>query len=267
MGKHHLGIRIKELREKSKLSQAELAKVLTVPRSAISQIESGYRMLQAQELIKIAEHFNVSLDQLVDNAIDPKIIFGPEAKSKPGKPYFRDSRPQIKVDAGRVKKFKNVLLYILQRTAGLPNVGETVLNKLLYFIDFNYYEIYEEQLIGASYIKNKFGPTPVELKKVLDQMIEADWVKPIKTKYGDYQQTRFLPLKEADLDSIKASEIKVIDEVIGRLAHLNANQISEYSHNDVPWMTTKPGETINYESVFYRTATYSVRNYDPEQDH
>ena len=36
------------------------------------------------------------------------------------------------------KKFENVLLYILEKCAGKPNVGETVLYKLLYFSDFNY---------------------------------------------------------------------------------------------------------------------------------
>jgi len=30
----------------------------------------------------------------------------------------------------------------------------TVLYKILYFIDFDYYEKYEEQLMGALYIKN-----------------------------------------------------------------------------------------------------------------
>ena len=42
---------------------------------------------------------------------------------------------------------------------------------------------------------------------------------------------------------------------------MNASQISAYSHNDVPWMTTKDGEAIEYESVFYRTPPYSVRAY------
>ncbi|MDD4141558.1 MAG: hypothetical protein PHR20_02025 [Bacteroidales bacterium] len=34
-----------------------------------------------------------------------------------------------------------VLLYILERCSGKTNVGKTVLYKLLYFSDFNYYEL------------------------------------------------------------------------------------------------------------------------------
>jgi uncharacterized phage-associated protein len=65
-----------------------------------------------------------------------------------------------------------------------------------------------------------------------------------------------------NLKVLKASELALIDEVLCRLSEKNANQISEYSHNDVPWITAEDGKPINYESVFYRTKEYSVRIYD-----
>jgi hypothetical protein len=45
---------------------------------------------------------------------------------------------------------------------------------------------------------------------------------------------------------------------------MNASKISEYSHNDVPWLTADDGDIIEYESVFYRTSSYSVRSYSEE---
>ena len=42
--------------------------------------------------------------------------------------------------------------------------GETVLNKLLYFIDFDYYEKFEENLMEQP-ISRTIGPTPVGLKR------------------------------------------------------------------------------------------------------
>ena len=45
---------------------------------------------------------------------------------------------------------------------------------------------------------------------------------------------------------------------------MNAAQISDYSHNDIPWATTEDGKKIEYESVFYRTPPYSVRAYEDE---
>jgi hypothetical protein len=54
---------------------------------------------------------------------------------------------RISVPAENVEKFKQALLYITQKIGALPNVGQTVLYKILYFCDFDYYEKFEEQLI------------------------------------------------------------------------------------------------------------------------
>ena len=58
------------------------------------------------------------------------------------------------------------------------------------------------------------------------------------------------------------NEIKLIDDVLDKLSNMNATTISEYSHKDVPWITTSHGKCIDYETVFYRTAPYSVREYN-----
>lgn len=84
----------------------------------------------------------------------------------------KSPRIRINIPQKNIGKFKEVLLYILNKIGSKPNIGETVIYKLLYFIDFNYYEKYEEQLIGATYIKNHHGPTPKEFKKVINEMIK-----------------------------------------------------------------------------------------------
>lgn len=60
-----LGVRIKELRECTGLTQLELAKHLNVSNSALSQYESGQRIPSDDIKIKIAEFFNVSVDYLL----------------------------------------------------------------------------------------------------------------------------------------------------------------------------------------------------------
>ncbi|MCD4674918.1 MAG: SocA family protein [Desulfobacula sp.] len=62
-----------------------------------------------------------------------------------------------------------------------------------------------------------------------------------------------------DLSILNANEIQLIDNVLNKLSDMNASQISEHSHNDVPWLTTEDGEIIEYESVFYRIMPYSAR--------
>ncbi len=252
----NLGKRIKKLRELNGIRQEHLAKIIGISRPAISQIENGERKVNTEELIKISKVFNMPIDSLLNPDKQPKVILEEKERGKDLEPQIRINMPQK-----NLVKFQEVFLYILNKVGSKPNIGETVIYKLLYFIDFDYYEKYEEQLIGASYQKNHHGPTPIEFKKVIDRMIEKKEIEKIQSKYFNYPQAKYLPLRKPDLTKLKASEIELIDNVLNRLSDMNAKQISDYSHNDVPWLTAKEGEIIEYESVFYRTELYSMRDY------
>lgn len=250
-----IGNRIKALRNAVGMSQERLAELLGVSRPTISQIENGDRKVLAEELKELADIFNTSADSL----LNPQKL--PTVSVKESKAIYKTS-PQIRINVPQknLDKFKEVLLYILNEVGAKPNIGETVLYKLLYFIDFDYYEKYEEQLIGATYMKNRYGPTPIEFAKLIEQTLNKDIIK-VKDKYFDYPQTKYLPLRRADLSKLSGREIELIDNVLDRLSDMNTAQISDYVHNDVPWLTTDDGGIIEYESVFYRTPPYSLREY------
>jgi len=251
-----IGEKIKELRTKTGISQQRLAELLGVARPAISQIENTERKVSADELDRLAKIFNISVNSLLNKEKEPEVILEEKAKEKNLRPSIRINVPQ-----NNLEKFKEVLLYILNKVGSKPNIGETVIYKLLYFIDFDFYEKYEEQLMGAAYIKNHYGPTPAEFEKIVEKMTGKEIVR-VKSSYFDFPQTKYLPLRKPDLTKLKASEVEVIDNVLNKLSDMNAKQISDYSHNDVPWLTTEDETIIEYESVFYRTAPYSVREYD-----
>lgn len=255
-----LGTKIKKTRKSLGLSQERVAKSLGINRVAISQIENGDRKISAEEIAKLSKIFNVPSNILLDIDKDIEVILEKKNQSK------QKTKQEIRINVPQknLKKFKEVLLYILKKAGSRPNVGESVLYKFLYFMDFNFYEKYEEQLIGATYIKNNYGPTPKEFIKIVDDMERKEELVKIEDKYFQYPQRKYLPLREPDLSALKANEIKMIDEVLEKLSDMNASQISEYSHNDVPWLTADDGDIIDYESVFYRTAHYSVRPYNEE---
>jgi transcriptional regulator with XRE-family HTH domain len=254
-----IGRRIRVLREKAGMSQEVLAKSMGISRPAVSQIETGERKIAAAELQKFSRIFHVSLDEIFDPPKEPEVHLQKGREEKTPKPRMRINVPQK-----NLRKFKEVLLYILNEVGSRANIGETVIYKILYFIDFDFYERYEEQLVGATYQKNQYGPTPIEFAKIVDQMIADEEIEKVKSKYFDYPQTKYLPLRRPDLARFKANEIEVIDDVLNRLSDMNARQISDYSHSDIPWLTTEDGEVIEYESVFYRTPPYSVRAYAEE---
>ena len=255
-----LGKRIKALREALRISQEELSQRLGLDRASLSLIENDKRSLKADELILLSKSLNISIDELLNLKSSTEVILEQAQKPKEKKTDLRISVPRK-----NLKKFKEVLLYILGKVGAKPNVGETVLYKLLYFIDFNYYEKYEEQLIGATYIKNHHGPTPIEFQSIVNEMIENKEIEVVKSKYFQHLQKKYLPHQEPDLSVFNANEIKVIDDVLQKLSGMNASTISEYSHQDVPWMVTSERQKIDYESVFYRTPAYSVREYSNDE--
>ncbi len=254
----NLGFKIKKLREKIDISQSGLAEALGVDRVTISKIENGERKIYAEEIKKLSQYFNVSSDVLLDLKEDIEVIIEKNTTKQKPKKEIRISVPQK-----NLQKFKEVLLYMLNKIGSKPNIGESVLYKLLYFIDFDFYEKYEEQLIGVTYIKNHYGPTPKEFIKIVKEMEGKDLIK-VKDSYFKHPQTKYLSKRESDLTLLKAHEIKMIDSVLDRLSDMNATEISDYSHRDVPWLTTENEEIIDYESVFYRTKPYSVRTYIEE---
>lgn len=257
-----VGQRIRNLRNELGISQEELAHRLGISRATLVEMEAGRRSLNVPEAQTLSEVFGLPMSDIMSAApqITLHIEKEPAKKQKDGAPCMRISVPQKKLN-----KFQEVLLYILGKVGAKPNVGETVLYKLLYFIDFDYYEKFEEQLAGVTYIKNKYGPSPIEFKTVVDNMIRRGDIVRVEDKYFKYPQRKYIPRREADLSLLTAREIKHIDGVLDRLSGMSANEISDYSHRDVPWITAEEGKPIDYETVFYRTPEYSAREY-PEDE-
>jgi len=136
LSKKEIGERIANLRSKKGFSQQDLAKSIAISRSSLTQIELGNRGVSLSEMQKLSIVLGFSLDDfmtkdfLVNQSLQPSGTSQDEVISE-----------RISVPTLNVNKFKNILLYILERCAGKPNVGETVLYKILYFSDFNYYEM------------------------------------------------------------------------------------------------------------------------------
>lgn len=260
LSQKQIGKRIAEIRKMKGLSQADMAKSVKISRPSLTQIELGNRSIDIIEFQKISRVLGFSLDVLMSEDFTLSREENIEETKK-------SNKERVSVPKLQVSKFQNVLLYILERCAGKPNVGETVLYKLLYFSDFNYYELYEEHLTGAKYRKLPYGPVPQKLDTIIGQMIDKGQLQRVKTDYHGYPQTRYLPLEKADLTELRASEKEVIDRVIEQMSDWSAAMLSNYSHGDKPWKASKEGEEINYELAFYRRPPYSIRVYEDDEQY
>lgn len=259
LSKAEIGERIADLRKLKGLTQEDLAKSVKISRTSLTQIELGKRSVDILELKELSDVLRFSLDDFMSKDFMPNQEIAIKEGKKSKKQKERISTPIFQVD-----KFINVFLYMLERCAGKPNIGETMLYKLLYFSDFNHYEIYEEHVSGATYRKLQYGPVPENMDAIIQQMLEKKYVQRFKTTFNGIPLIRYVPLKKANLTLLKASEKEVIDRVIEQMSDWSATAISNYAHKDMPWLASKDGEEISYELVFYREAPFTVRNYGDE---
>lgn len=162
------------------------------------------------------------------------------------------------------KKYKTILHYIIQECGSKPSFGKTVLWKLLYFIDFDFYELYEERLTGETYRNIDYGPAPEHFKEIVRELKSEKKITEVKEKTGPYDKTRYMAIDRPDLNMLSGNEIEVVNNAIRRYSSYNANKIKEISHQDMPVKATEPKKRIDYELVFYREPVFSVRSYEED---
>ena len=158
-------------------------------------------------------------------------------------------------------KFSAMLHYIIGRCGNLPNVGKTVIWKMLYFSEFNFYELFEKHIAGETFAKLERGPAPRHFDTIIKKLEKSKQVKSETAIYCGHSQFKYISLQPADISCFSALEIKEIDKVIDKLSTMTATQISAHSHEDMPWKSAKNNENLDYEMVFYRNEVMSVREY------
>ena len=123
------------------------------------------------------------------------------------------------------EKYINLIMYILFKCLNKPNLGKTVLCTVMYFIDFNYYELYGDFLTKETYIKSRKGIKPKHFKEITQSI----------------PSLKFTP-----------QELRVINSSIRKLSDSNATSITRFAWHDKPLVNTELGDEINYNDVFLR---------------
>jgi transcriptional regulator with XRE-family HTH domain len=255
---------IRELREQSGATQAEIAAKLDIARATYAALEEG-REPKLGEIRKLSELYQISPNELVEGKIAPETN------------YLDTTLPEIEPDIlpreinPRVnpRKLRDVLLYLTNKVGAKANVGETVIYKLLYFIDFDFYEKTGRSITGLTYVKNLHGPTPKTstFSGITHKMIENGELEIATTEYFSHEQKKYLPrkrLEEIDLTSLTARELEHINWEIDRLSDKTATELSRFSHDDTPWLVAKTNEPLDYQFVFYRSSKTTVA--EPEDE-
>ena len=254
---------IKSLRSEAGLTQGYVAEQLKVSRPKYSALENGQAELSLSEIKSLADLYEVSPNEIVEAKLTTTYEYiNLDDLSDLASPTRAETDFKLNEDEC---KLMNVLLYIISNVGARPNVGESVLHKLLYFIDFDFYEKNRQSITGLQYYRNHYGPTPnsVFLSTVENMRISGELVI-VDTPCFTTGHKKYLPVINADLSCLTAEEIKHIDLELGRLADKSANELAELTRKDMPWLATKPGELIDYQLAMYRTSETSTKALDDD---
>ena len=158
----------------------------------------------------------------------------------------------------RAKKYEQVILYFASKL-GKEIRGKKKLAKLLYYVDFDFFEKYQRYFIGDKYKKLPMGPYPVSLEKITKKMATQ---KKLTIKFVDewngYNPTEvYKSLVEPDTSVFSKEEKQMLDRVIKKYGHLNGKELENLTHAEAPYIGTEEKGEIPYELAFYRGTDFA----------
>lgn len=249
-----IATKLKQLRKDRKLSQEQVAKVMGMGRVAYSQCELWERKISAEELHRAAQFFETDLNA----------FFVAEVTKKSTK----------KQDKHHI--MKQVILYLSNKLADKPNYGETLLNKLLYFVDFDYFEWTGELVTGETYLKQPYGPVPAQITSILDEMEKDGEIARTSSSYHWYPQKKIKAIADPDMSVFEEVDIEMQKEldnytpypdlptvqeimnlIIAKYGSWSASAVSDWSHRDKPRLAAENiGDELKPGLVFYRNKPF-----------
>ena len=161
----------------------------------------------------------------------------------------------------QMDKFANMIHYFIGKRRS--TLGKTVLYKLCYFSDFDFYELNERSITGMRYCRLPHGPAPSDFDTAMRSLEVQGLAREerVDSDDGAYPRYKYHLLKEADPKrTFSQEEIDMMDWVFDRYGKMTAVALSDLSHQDIPWRITEDLEEIPYEAVFFRNKVTSVRD-------
>jgi uncharacterized phage-associated protein len=150
------------------------------------------------------------------------------------------------------KKYRNAILFFASKIRN-GTLGKVKLMKLLYYLDFDFFEKYGRSVTGDEYLRFERGPVPRMEEKILREMRGKE-IKIVSRKmpkgYSDQQHIE--PLAEFDPSVFTKEEILIIEEIASKWEKFTGTEMKNASHGEAPWIATKPDDVIDYNLAYYR---------------
>lgn len=155
-------------------------------------------------------------------------------------------------------KYQSLILYLAVNLGGTIK-GKKKLAKLLYFADFDFYEKYEKPITGDVYKHLPMGPFPSHMEEIIEELCKEGKLSVAKEElpagYQPYEV--YLAKTTPDLSVFSQDELSMLERIIKVYGQLSGTQLENLTHDEAPYIGSKPSQEIPYELAFYRGTDFS----------
>ena len=150
------------------------------------------------------------------------------------------------------EKYKATILYLLNSLGEIK--GKKKSYKLLYFLDFDFFEAYGKSFLGETYKSLPMGPAPVYFDAVINEMKEEGMIEIKKTRISPSHENDtvvFLP-KTKSKYNFSEEEKKMLDRIVRKYGASTGADLEKLSHGEAPYNSVELFQIIPYEYSMYR---------------
>lgn len=252
---------IRGIRGKYNLSQRTLGKILGWGEITFHRYETGAIPDSFHhKILKLLEDPNVMRNLLIEAQDSiPRSTFkqamekiNSVLEEKEDDDFFyllrkKTEYPSVDVESGYkqfdLEKFTNVVLYFAQN---ISQLWKTKFNKLLFYLDFNFFKEFTVSLTGLKYVRFEHGPVPKDYDGLLWGLEKSGFISITPAESGAYSGNLVLPLAEYDPDVFSKMEINILEQVKEKYGHYSSTEIRDLSHKEKGWLETSFGNVIPY---------------------
>lgn len=251
---------IKKIREQYGLSQRSFAKLLNWGDKTICRYENGSVQDRAHNslllFLREPENMRTYLTEnevMLDERQKSRLLNIVEKLEKDteyqvGRRFFDMFFSKTPCEENGFKGFDYeklcaMVLFFAHKGAELL---KTKLMKLLNYSDMIFYKENGISISGLKYAHLPYGPVPDNFDMILGRMA-ADHIAHIEVSYDNgYEMHQVIPECEVPEGVLSDEEVQVLERIYDKFKDFGSVDISDYSHKEKGYMSTKKGEIISY---------------------
>ena len=251
---------IKIIREQYGLSQRSFAKLLNWGDKTICRYENGSVQDKAHNslllFLRAPENMRTYLTEneiTIDERQKAKLLdtvekLEQDTEYRTGGRFFESFFSRIPCEENGFKGFdyKKSCAMVLFFAHKSSELLKTKLMKLLNYSDMIFYKENGISISGLKYAHLPYGPVPENFDMLFGKM-SADHIAHIEVVYDNgYEKHQVIPECDIPAGVLSEEELDVLERIYVKFKDFGSVDISNYSHKEKGYSSTKKGEIISY---------------------